>query len=169
MNVLFENKHTRNKELAKEIYKYYYFQRKIYVFAYTILWLSFFANLVIAIAGEPYNVTAFVCAPLLFSLSFFLYHYQVNTLLKRDMELYGKEIEVETVVTDELIHNTAANGAVNEMTFDKIKGAVQTKNLILLRTKANMVWIFRKDSFSVGSKEEFISFLKNKGIKVKGK
>jgi hypothetical protein len=55
------------------------------------------------------------------------------------------------------------------MTFDKIKGAVQTKNLILLRTKANMIWIFRKDSFSVGSKEEFISFLKNKGIKVKGK
>ena len=78
-----------------------------------------------------------------------------------------KEISVETIVTNEYIQNTASTGAVNKLEYDKIRNSVQTKNLILLRSKANLIYIFRKDTFTKGNKEDFISFLNGKGVKIK--
>ena len=60
-------------------------------------------------------------------------------------------------------------GGADTVEFNKIKNAIQTKNYILLRSKANLIYIFCKDTFTVGTKEEFVSFLRAKGIKVKGK
>ena len=88
-------------------------------------------------------------------------------MVKRDSEVHGKEISVETIVTNECIQNTASTGAVNKLEYDKIRSAVKTKNLILLRSKANLIYIFRKDTFSKGTTDEFIAFLTSKGIKVK--
>ena len=88
-------------------------------------------------------------------------------MVKRDNEVHGKEISVETVITNEYIQNTATTGTVNSVGYDKIRNAVQTKNLILLRSKANLIYIFRKDTFMKGTKDEFIAFLGTKGIKVK--
>ena len=78
-----------------------------------------------------------------------------------------KEIFVETIVTNEYIQNTASTGAVNKLEYNKIRNSVQTKNLILLRSKANLIYIFRKDTFTKGDKESFIRFLNNKGVKIK--
>jgi len=88
-------------------------------------------------------------------------------MVKRDAEVHGKEISVETIVTDAFIQNTATTGAVNKLEYDKIRNVVQTKNLILLRSKANLIYIFRKDTFTKGTKDDFIAFLKVKGFKVK--
>ncbi|MGI6745062.1 MAG: hypothetical protein ACOX45_02610 [Acutalibacteraceae bacterium] len=44
---------------------------------------------------------------------------------------------------------------------------MQTKNLILLRSEANLVYIFCKDTFSKGTPDEFLTFLSKKGLKVK--
>ena len=88
-------------------------------------------------------------------------------MVKRDSEVHGKEISVETIVTNEYIQNTASTGAVNKLEYDKIRNSVQTKNLILLRSKANLIYIFRKDTFTKGNKEDFISFLNGKGVKIK--
>ena len=43
----------------------------------------------------------------------------------------------------------------------------QTKNLILLKSRANLIYILRKDTFTKGTKDDFIAFLRSKGIKVK--
>ena len=45
METLFENSYVRNKELAKEIYRYYYFQRKWLIVCYVLLLLSFLGNI----------------------------------------------------------------------------------------------------------------------------
>lgn len=169
MDVLFENTHVRTKELAKEIYGYFYFRRKLYIFGWIVCGLSFVTNLVCAIFGDSYSTTIFILAPFIVLLPLYAYLRQVNIMVKRDKEVHGKEIEVTTVVTDEFIQQTASTGSVNKITFDNIKVVIQTKNLILLRSKANLLYIFRKDTFIVGDKSEFISFLKNKGIKVKRK
>ena len=88
-------------------------------------------------------------------------------MVKRDSEFHGKEISIETIVTNEYIQNTASTGAVNKLEYDKIKNVAQTKNLILLRSKANLIYIFRKDTFAKGNKEDFADFLRSKGIKIK--
>ena len=119
--------------------------------------------------GNFDGIAVLVAAPLFWVLQLVLYFRQVNLLIKRDHELHGKDIEVEVIVTDTFIQNTASTGSVNKIEYEKIKGAVQTKNLIILRSKANLLYIFRKDTFEVGTKDDFIVFLKAKGIKVKGK
>lgn len=167
MEILFENSYVRNKELAKEIYRYYYFQRKWLVVCYALLLLSFLGNILISIFEKTYNWCVFIFVPLFFVFQFYCYFRQVNTMVKRDNEVHGKEISVETIVTSEYVHNTASTGAVNKLEYDKIRNAVQTKNLILLRSKANLIYIFRNDTFTKGNKEDFICFLNAKGVKIK--
>ena len=167
MEILFENSYVRNKELAKEIYRYYYFQRKWLVVCYALLLLSFLSNIFISIFEKTYNWGVCILVPLFFLFQLYCYFRQVNTMVKRDSEVHGKEISVETIVTNEYIQNTASTGAVNKLEYDKIRNSVQTKNLILLRSRANLIYIFRKDTFTKGNKEDFISFLNGKGVKIK--
>ena len=168
MESLFENTYIRDKKVAKEIYGYFYFRRKFYIIVYIMLVIAFAANLVTAICGYSYNLPAFILIPLLFALPFYSYFRQVSILVKRDKEAHGDVVELNTVVTEDFIQITVLT-SVSKVEFDKIKSVIQTKNLILLRTKANMLVIFQKDGFTKGDKDEFVSFLKNKGIKVKGK
>ena len=167
METLFENSYVRNKELAKEIYRYYYFQRKGLIVCYVLLLLSFLGNILISIFEKTYNWGVCIFVPLFFLFQLYCYFRQVNTMVKRDSEVHGKEISVETIVTNEYIQNTASTGAVNKLEYDKIRNSVQTKNLILLRSRANLIYIFRKDTFTKGNKEDFIIFLNDKGVKIK--
>ena len=167
MEILFENSYVRNKELAKEIYRYYHFQRKPLVVCHIIILLSLVANLLAVIFDEKHNLGIIVFSLFYFFARLFSYYNQVNAMVKRDNEMYGKEITVETIVTDEFIQNTASTGSVNKIEYDKIRSAAQTKNLILLRSKANLIYIFRKDTFTKTNAQMFVAFLKSKGIKVK--
>ena len=73
MEILFKNSYTRNKELAKEIYRFYYFQRKLLVVVYILFALSFLANIVSAALGESYNIGVFVFVPLFVVFQFYCY------------------------------------------------------------------------------------------------
>ena len=167
MEILFENSHTRNKELAKEIYFYYYFQRQWLVVGYIFIALSFLVNLLIAIFDTAANYSILVLVPLFFLLQWYRYCRHVNIMVNRDQEAHGKEISIETVITNENIQCRDSAGGVSKLEYDKIKNVVQTKNLILLLSKANLMYIFRNDAFTKGNKEDFLLFLKGKGIKIK--
>lgn len=167
MEILFKNRHTRTKAVMKEIYRYYFFQRKLFVLSYALLFVEFLYGLYLAFEYRSYFLV--ICIPLLYAFQLFRYFITVNTLLRRDKEISDKEIEAELVVTDEFVQNTSSTGAVVKIEYNNVKKAIQTKNLILLVSKASMIYIFRKDSFEVGTKDGFISFLKTKGIKVLGK
>lgn len=169
MDILFENCYTRTKELAKEIYKYLCFKRPMYLILDIIIGLLFLANLIIVIFEKTdIDVVAFVLPVLFFALHIYTYSSHVKAMIKRDNEInHDKPIFVETVVTENFIRNSASTGSVNEIEFSKIGRAVQTKNLILLRSKANLIYIFRKDTFTKGTHEDFIIFLRSKGIKIK--
>ena len=43
------------------------------------------------------------------------------------------------------------------------------ESYVVVITKARLMFIFRKDSFTEGDADGFIAFLKEKGIKVTGK
>lgn len=167
MEVLFKNSYIRNKDLAKEVYQFYYFRQKWVVLCYILILIPFFATIVSGLFGQAVNWAVVIFVPLYFLFRLFCYFLQVNTMIKRDNELYGKEISVETIVTNEYIQNTVSNGAINQLQYDKIKSVTQTKNLVLLRSKAKLIYIFRNDTFTKGNKDEFINFLRNKGVKIK--
>ena len=129
MEILFENSYVRNKELAKEIYRYYYFQRKWLVVCYALLLLSFLSNIFISIFEKTYNWGVFIFVPLFLLFQLYCYFHQVNTMVKRDSEVHGKEISVETIVTNEYIQNTALSGTVSKIEYNRIRSAVETNFL----------------------------------------
>ena len=167
MEVLFENSYTRDEKLIKEIYSYEYFRRKLLIIFDIVMILCLLSNILILVVEKKCYWGVFILAPLYFFYKFFCYWRQVRIIIKRDQEVHGKEISVETIVTNEYIQNTASTGTVNKLEYENIRNVVQTNNLILLRSKANLIYIFQKDAFTIGNAEDFIKFLKDKGIKVK--
>ncbi len=166
MEILFENYYVRDISLLKEIYTYSYFKNPLLLIMNFFIILFTLINLYFCILKSTFSFSLFI-APIYFLFVFFRYKSYVKNTIKRDNEVNGgKNIEVNTIATDEYIQNTASTGSVYKVPYDNIKNCKQTKNLILLYSKANLIYIFRKDTFSKGSANEFIEFLKNKGINV---
>ena len=167
MDVLFENSHIRNKALAKELYGFIFFRRHYLFVAYIVLLISFIINLILLFTTGTTNWYIFIFVPLFLVLRVITYYKSVKLMTERDDEMFGGPVEVKAIVTDEFIQNTTSSGSVNKLEFNKIKKVNQTKNLILLLSDSKLIYVFRKDSFSVGTYDEFIVYLRNKGIKVK--
>lgn len=92
----------------------------------------------------------------------------VKTVLKRDLEMHqGKLIELISSVTDADIQYVNSTGTECHLQYPDVKKVVQTKEYIYLWSKANMLYSIKKDSFSVGTSEGFLDFLRSKNIKVK--
>jgi hypothetical protein len=168
MEVLFENSYVRNKKLAKELYWYIYFQRPIHIAINIIMILCFLVQMLLFV-WNPYssNIGYLIFVPLYFLLCLLRYTANVRVMTKRDKEINGSEISVTTIVTDEYIQSTLSNGGVNKLEYQNIKYAKKTKNLILLRSKAELIYIMQRDAFSVGTEDAFLMFLRDKGIKIK--
>ena len=159
----------------KEAYGYEFFGKPLTIALYALIAFVVFSQIGFSVWeyvtfgywDMKYEIIALYLIIVL--LQFLLYHLSLNRTLKRDLEMLGKPADGTFKVTNDSIIGEGANGAVTETSFDNMKSAAQTKNLIILRTKANLLFIFRKDGFSIGTKEDFVAFLKNKGIKVRGK
>lgn len=171
MEVLFENTLVRNKATAKEFYGYFSFRQPVMLFFIVLFLVSFTANLVGLILGSTYELTTLIVVPLFFVLVFWRYTRQVNIMLKRDREALGGEVTMRITVTDTYIQSTVDNDPAttgSKVSLTDVKKVVRTKNLILVCTKAKLVFILHKDTFKDRNKDQFLAFMKSKGIKVKG-
>lgn len=165
MEILFENKYTRDKEWAKDVYSYIYFRRPIIIVFDVLFALYFIVGIYLIFTSSVY--WSYIFTPLVwYALTIFLYWRNVNTVIKRDLELHGKAIEVIVTVTDDIIKQSQSTGSEYQLNYNDIKRVIKTKKYICLWSKTNMLYSFKKDSFSIGSAEDFLFFLKNKGIKV---
>ncbi len=168
MDILFENKFIRDKQMAKEVYFHYFFKRPSYIVADILLALLFVLNLVTAIISKEANFFLLVITPLIYVMQYLLYDQTVKMLLKRDKELYGDNpVEIRCEVTEESIKNYSSSGDINELSYSNIKYVAQTKNYILVASKASLIYILKKDGFTYGTATEFIKFLSSKNIKIK--
>jgi hypothetical protein len=163
MDILFENSFTRDRDLAKDLYFYMYFRRPVMIIIY-IAFAAYFCSAIIDaffITGQL-NLLLVIIPILYFALIVFVYFRGVNMLVKRDLELYGKPAEINIAVTEEAINTTFSSGAALSLNYDSFKKVVRTKKYIHLFTKTNAVITFKKDSFSIGTPDELLAFLKSK-------
>jgi len=168
MEILFQNSYVRNEKIVKEMFRYLYFQRKFYKVLLILHGIVFFINLFLFLEIKDYEMLwVLSLGPLLIFFIFLCYFSQVNATLKRDREICENGVEVDILVMEDWIQTAASTGAVTKLEYNKIRSAFETKNLILLRTRANLIYTFPKDKFTVGDAEDFISFLKEKGIRVR--
>ncbi len=167
MEILFENKYTRDKEWAKDVYSYIYFRRPIIIVLDIIFALYILIGIYNSITSNVID-WVHILIPIVWCLfGVLVYSRNVNTVIKRDLELHGKAIEVTVTVAEDIIKQSQSTGSEFQFNYCDIKKVVKTKKYIYLWSKTNMIYSFKSDSFSLGTVEEFLMFLKNKGLKVK--
>ena len=167
MEILFENSYTRNKEWAKDVFRYIRFKRPIAIILFVAMAVCLAAGLFSFIVSGGFPWLNLIVSAVFLALMFFVYFRDINLTLKRDIEVYGKALDVTVTVTAENITQTLPNGSETHLNYADIKKAVATKNYIYLWSKANLIYSLKKNAFSVGDTDGFLGFLKNKGIKVK--
>ena len=170
--IRFVNSFTRDKNTAKEIYGWWFYKRPLFVAFYVIMafyLLSFVLGMIISPEGAIRDLP--VAAFILFGIFLFSFSYfsQVRAMIRRDAEMSGgKELVSTVTITDSEAAVTSFDSRT-AIAFENLKYAFATKNYIVLVTKARLMIILKKDSFTVGDLDGFVAFLQAKGIKVKGK
>ena len=73
-------------------------------------------------------------------------------------------IDQHLIVTENALTGSTSTGSA-DLSFEHIKKVRQSRNLIILYTKAKQAFVFPKAAFTRGTAAEFLAFLKTKGIK----
>lgn len=168
MEVLFENHHIRDKAMIKELYRRNYFTSPLFILTDILACIFIFIDVARIILTQSILLAGIIFPIFVFAYQIISYLLTCRVAVKRDLECNkGEYPECNLIVTDSYIQLNTSGGAVSQIEFSTIKQVMQTKHLILLRTKANLVYIFTKDGFTVGTLEGFTSFLKNKGVRIK--
>lgn len=166
METLFENKLTRDAEWAKDCYGYIYFRRPIMIVLDVMAVLYLVWGIYDLVVNSVINVVI-IFPVFLVVLTTLVYRKNSKMSLKRDFEVHGRAIEAVTAVTDKGIEMSLSTGALYRVSFNDIKKVVQTKKYIYLWSKTNVLYPLKKDSFSMGNAEDFLLFMRNKGVRVK--
>ena len=170
--IRFVNEYTRDEGCTKEIYKFWFFKRPLI----RILFWYFASMELLALVNILFNPiwsTEWILVGSYFfifcGLMYFAYRAQVRAVVKRDRELAaGRELVCTTEISDSEITIFALDSK-QTLSFDIMKYAFLTKSYIVLVTRAKHMIIFKKDGFAKGSCDEFVAYLKARGIKIKGK
>ena len=171
MEILFKNKFVRSKQMLKEIYAYYFFKRPLIIVCDILIAFCLLNELIFTFLLESFvpNPYIFLVAIVLPVLEFLLYRINVNAQTKRDLETFKNPPTIEIAFTNDCITYNVADTSNTTLDYSSIKLAVVTKSCIGLITKANLLYMVKKDSFTVGNLDDFLTFIKSKGIKVKNK
>lgn len=165
MEVLFKNQYTQTEAWIKEsvllaIIKNPGCMISIVISAISFVFAAYellcyqFINLFLVI-----NFCLFVSIPVVF-------YFSVVRLQKRRIEeVYGKNSQVLTEVTDAGL-DRRINDSSQHLDFSSVKRVYKSPNYIYLRSKARILYTFRRNGFLMGDEEAFLHFLTEKGIKV---
>ena len=166
MEILFENSYVRSKEVIKELYRKITFMRPLSWVIYLLLGGIALLNIVKALCGMDYSFGGCVYIIIFVFMQFVMCGNSVSTAVARDREKFGPEaLTVRTQVTQEGIQAFYGEKTADPIPVSQIKKVWTTKNLIVLHTKSRLVLIFDKNNFTVGTREEFLKYLRENGIK----
>ena len=167
MDVLFQNKYTRTEDWIKECNRYALFRTPLMMVVHILSALMIGNGLYELFFLRIIGVPAFA-SPILFYTVILLLYFRMNALTKkRNKEMYGDRFEVISDITEESITQTLSNGATFVIPYTSIKRCAQTAHYLLLISDAKIIYALRKGGFTIGSDEEFLVFLRSKGVKVR--
>lgn len=172
--IRFVNEYIRDKSVAKETYGWWFFKRPIMIVLYSLI--GFYSVLVLAtIIFLPEtehiftSVIVLVAYALYLGMMLFSYRSQVKMMDRRDRELsHGAPLVCKVEATDTSLVFYALESRQSVMLCD-IKYAFITEGYISVITNARLMYTLKKDAFTLGDAESFVAYLREKGIKVKGK
>lgn len=93
-------------------------------------------------------------------------YFNLVSALKRVTSVTPKSAaEVTATVTNSCISLTRTDGKADEAKINEIKYFCRSKRLIVFVTNQRRILSLRKDSFTLGTADDFVGFLKSSGIK----
>lgn len=169
--MLFENKFVCTEEFYNDYYQYIYFKMPRKVVINIMLVIAFIGGISIADIqgyGKLYGIilmnnnNIFMWLIVLQVYNFFM---RKKMKYKRDLELNGgKPKEVKLIVTENEINYLTSGGSNISIELVDIKNAMVTKNYYILFSKAQITFVFKKDSFMTGTAVEFEKFLRQRQL-----
>ena len=161
MEPRFINRYTMTKEMIRE------FQWKVGRF--NVLAILCAVAVVTSTLSAIFNTGSGRFSLLIFTVFFtallaLMFFMSANGTWKRIVEQSGGAPREETVAfTEEQAYNdSAATGGRVNIDYASLKKVIVTKNLIVLKTKAKLGYILRRDSFVLGTEKEFMAFISAK-------
>lgn len=180
METTFENKFISTPEVAKQLYRYWYFGRPLFIVAHAVMLLNLLSGIVgiilhiinpdIPFINTPDRIIP-VCSFILIieGLWMFSYFAQIKNYEKRSLELGRTEVECTVNIDNTGIRSQESLGSSSSVSFDKVQSAFTTKDYIYIVTRAKLIFMLKKDSFTLGDTSGLLNFLRMKGVKVSGK
>lgn len=168
MNILFENRYTRDEEWMKEALSHLHFSHPRAIVGYVLGALFLLVGI---IAWLWYGIFPFYS--LVFNVVFWISKYSMfrkalRTSIAQDLENnQGQPISIQIDVFSDSVRIARIGANFVSIPLSSVKKVAQTPNLILLYTKAKQILFFHRYGFIQGTAQEFIQFLKTQGIKVK--
>lgn len=167
----FENRYIRTPDDIKEALKYQFFGRTLMRVFYAVMvafWVSYIVLSAVSTGFSFMEIFVIAFVPVFFAYFFFIYRRTIKIHNARETEMLGgKPLEVVFTANDEGIRVTSSGGTEVALFYSQIKMVARTKNLIIVVTKSNLMYILRNDSFTIGDEEGFLRFMLENRVKVK--
>ncbi len=168
--ILFESSHTMDDAFFKEVGRFVIFKRKPVILCHILMLICLPIILFSHISGFYENKITIFSSYILIGLYAFLvfFSYYNFTVLqhKRKNELAeGKDEAVTVQITEGSVIFFSSTGQKSEIEFSSFKRIEQTKNYIIITSKAKQMYTLDKRNFTKGAPTNLVPFLKSKGVK----
>ena len=170
METKIEAAYVCDEKFAKEYFSYHSYNRPSGIIITVICILAIVSGLINIFAYKKYlAIVTIVIGIYLFVLRAIRVKRNIKISLERDKESnHGNFVSVQNLVTENsIIVKSSANESGTEFEISCIEKAYRSKNYIYLITKAKLAIVFDINSFSKGTPEELVEFIRQKGIKIK--
>ena len=166
MNTYFKNQFIRTKEIHKEIFIHSFFKRPVMLVIYGLFVFILFLNIPSIISSGSFSLTNIngfttLFAAVLFAATIVRYFRMTDISYKRDLENNnGEQIEAIITLTDDGIDICRANSeSRNHIQYRSVRKVITTRNSFLLITETEQYIVIKKDSFVVGTSDEFFTYI----------
>ncbi len=162
MKKLFENRTTYTKESYIEFLTFHNKRYNVFYYAYTLLWVFLFILCIIISFNSGLRIQGILITILLVS---FISYRILRPKMVVDKELasdkLGSDNKVKFVFYDKNFEVTNQKGTFSHKYFN-LRKVFETNDYFYLYISKENAFLLSKKTFSLGTSEEFSSFIKNK-------
>lgn len=161
MEPLFENKYTMTKAVLRE----FYWKAGHYLIICILSCIAILCGaLIAAFDDQPGRFFLLIWVLVFTALMVLLFFIMVNLTYKRMAEQAPcKPFQAYySFYDDKIIGGFVDSETRTSLDYSTVKKTIVSKNLIILKTRANVGYILRRDSFTLGTEEAFMAFINGK-------
>lgn len=168
MENCFVNAYVRDRERVRDYCRWYFYSRRLICVLRILFIVCFVLSSVTGFLSKDYShgIGCLVVVVLVELFQFINYSRSIKLQLRRDAEgNHGQPLQIIVMIQGDMLRVEDADGQGYEVSLSQMKWARQTKKMVLIRTKAKALYVLFNDTFTQGTAEELIAYLRAKGIK----